>query len=68
MEPADHHNTTGQFDPAVHSFNGTNFVSLAGFPSPIDSKVIGTTQEQDSEFKFNLDYNSGNQLGIGELP
>ncbi|KAF5355502.1 hypothetical protein D9758_006408 [Tetrapyrgos nigripes] len=50
---------------SVHSFNGTNFVSLAGFPSPIDSKVIGTTQEQDSEFKFNLDYNSGNQLGIG---
>ncbi|KAF5355518.1 hypothetical protein D9758_006375 [Tetrapyrgos nigripes] len=54
-----------QFDPAVHSFDGMNFVSLAGFPSPIDTKVIGTTQEQGSGFEFNLDHNSGNQIGIG---
>ncbi|TFK31044.1 hypothetical protein BDQ12DRAFT_619673, partial [Crucibulum laeve] len=26
--PADHHNTFGQFNPAVHSFNGVNSVSL----------------------------------------
>ncbi|KAF5355514.1 hypothetical protein D9758_006376 [Tetrapyrgos nigripes] len=65
VEPADHHDTTGQFDPAVHSFDGMNFVSLGGFPTPIDTKVIRTTQEQDTEFKFNLDYNSGNQLGVG---
>ncbi|KAJ7049707.1 GMC oxidoreductase-domain-containing protein, partial [Mycena amicta] len=26
--PADHHNTTGQFNPAVHGFNGINSVTL----------------------------------------
>ncbi|KAJ6625736.1 aryl-alcohol-oxidase from pleurotus Eryingii [Mycena sp. CBHHK59/15] len=63
--PADHHDTTGQFNPAVHGFDGINTVSLAGFPYPeIDSRVIQTTKEL-SEFPFNLDMNSGYQLGIG---
>ncbi|KDR70983.1 hypothetical protein GALMADRAFT_103022 [Galerina marginata CBS 339.88] len=62
--PADHHNTTGQFDPAVHGFNGINSVSLYGFPEGIDQRVIETTQ-QLVEFPFNLDYNSGYHIGIG---
>ncbi|KAJ7434861.1 aryl-alcohol oxidase, partial [Mycena latifolia] len=62
--PSDHHNTTGQFNPAVHGFHGINAVSLAGFPSPIDSRVIETTVELE-EFPFNLDMNSGYQLGLG---
>ncbi|KAJ7187798.1 aryl-alcohol oxidase precursor [Mycena filopes] len=62
--PVDHHNTTGQFNPAVHGFDGINTVSLAGFPSPVDDRVIETTEEL-SEFFFNLDMNSGYQLGIG---
>ncbi|KAJ7452774.1 aryl-alcohol-oxidase from pleurotus Eryingii [Mycena galericulata] len=62
--PADHHNTTGQFSPAVHGFNGINSVSLAGFPSPVDSRIIATTTELE-EFPFNLDMNSGLPLGIG---
>ncbi|KAJ6594327.1 aryl-alcohol-oxidase from pleurotus Eryingii [Mycena capillaripes] len=62
--PADHHNTTGQFNPAVHGFNGINTVTLSGFPSPIDSRVIGITNEIDG-FPFNLDMNSGYHLGIG---
>ncbi|KAH9475797.1 Pyranose dehydrogenase 1 [Psilocybe cubensis] len=64
--PADMHNTQGQFNPAVHSTTGINSVSLSGFPRPIDSRVIATTQQLD-EFPFNLDMNSGNPLGIGEL-
>ncbi|KAJ7217681.1 alcohol oxidase, partial [Mycena pura] len=63
-QPADHHDTKGQFDPAVHGFNGINSVTLSGFASSIDSRVIETTQE-DTEFPFNLDMNSGFQLGIG---
>ncbi|KAF8066493.1 aryl-alcohol oxidase precursor [Lyophyllum atratum] len=63
--PADHHNTTGQFDPAVHGFSGINSVSLAGFPQPIDSMVIQTTRELSEEFPFNIDTNSGHHLGIG---
>ncbi|KAJ6494975.1 aryl alcohol oxidase [Mycena vulgaris] len=62
--PVDHHNTAGQFNPAVHGFNGINSVTLQGFASPIDSRVIETTQ-QVSEFPFNLDMNSGNPIGIG---
>ncbi|KAJ7743768.1 alcohol oxidase [Mycena metata] len=62
--PADHHNITGQFNPAVHGFSGINSVSLAGFPSPIDSRVIQTTADLP-EFAFNLDMNSGFPLGVG---
>ncbi|KAJ7878671.1 aryl-alcohol oxidase precursor [Mycena leptocephala] len=62
--PSDHHNTTGQFNPDVHGFHGINSVSLAGFPSPVDSRVIETTTEF-GEYPFNLDMNSGYQLGIG---
>jgi hypothetical protein len=62
----DHHNTTGQFDPAIHSTTGVNSVSLAGSPRPnIDPKIIQTTQDLPNEFFFNEDMNSGNQLGLG---
>jgi choline dehydrogenase-like flavoprotein len=49
----------------VHGFNGINSVSLYGFPEPIDGRVIETTK-QLAEFPFNVDYNSGYHLGIGE--
>ncbi|KAK0205619.1 aryl-alcohol oxidase precursor [Desarmillaria ectypa] len=49
VAPADNHDITGQFDPAVHSFNGIN----------------STTAELPDEFPFNVDYNSGYHLGIG---
>ncbi|KAK0235295.1 aryl-alcohol oxidase [Armillaria nabsnona] len=63
--PTDHHNTTGQFNPAVHGFHGITAVSLPGFPSAIQNRVIQTTQELADEFPFNLDCNSGYQLGVG---
>ncbi|KAJ7650798.1 alcohol oxidase [Roridomyces roridus] len=62
--PSDNHNITGEFDPAVHGFDGVNSVTLPGFPSPPDAHVIQATTELE-EFKFNLDMNSGSQLGIG---
>ncbi|KAJ7187788.1 aryl alcohol oxidase [Mycena filopes] len=62
--PADHHNTTGQFDPAVHGFDGINGVSLAGFPSPIAPRVLQASAELE-EFAFNLDMNGGIPLGVG---
>ncbi|KAF8074053.1 pyranose dehydrogenase [Lyophyllum atratum] len=67
-EPADHHNTTGQFNPAVHGFHGINAVSLPGFIYSFDHRVIQATSELPREFPFNLDMNSGNQLGIGWTP
>jgi hypothetical protein len=65
MEPADRHDTSNQFDPLVHSTHGINSVSLAGFPHPIDSRVIRTTEELSDEFPFNLDMNSGDHIGVG---
>ncbi|KAJ6494966.1 aryl-alcohol-oxidase from pleurotus Eryingii [Mycena vulgaris] len=64
LTTSDHHNITGQFNPSVHGFTGINTVSLSGFPSPVDDRIIATTSELE-EFPFNLDMNSGYQLGIG---
>ncbi|KAK0479237.1 aryl-alcohol oxidase precursor [Armillaria novae-zelandiae] len=68
VPPSDNHNTTGQFDPAVHSFTGITSVSLPGVPRDTDSHVIQTTSNLPDEFPFNLDYNSGHHLGIGWAP
>lgn len=65
--PTDHHNTQTQFDPRFHSFTGINAVSLSGFPHSYNDRVIQTTKELPGEFPFNLDYNSGNPLGVGWL-
>ncbi|SJK97998.1 uncharacterized protein ARMOST_01254 [Armillaria ostoyae] len=59
VTPADHHNTTGEFDPNVHSFRGINSVTLPGYPRAIDSHILQTTKELPDSFPFNLDYNSG---------
>jgi choline dehydrogenase-like flavoprotein len=66
IEPHDHHDTTGQFDPAVHSKDGITAVSLAGYPSGIDEMVIDSAHELGGMYEFNLDYNSGDQLGVGK--
>ncbi|KAG6818769.1 hypothetical protein H0H93_001983, partial [Arthromyces matolae] len=66
-DPIDHHDTSGQFDPAVHGYHGTNAVSLHGYPQNIDSRVIQITRDLPDEFPFNLDMNSGDPLGLGYL-
>lgn len=63
--PADHHNTTGQVNPAVHGRRGIVGTSLPGYPQSIDERVIRTTQELSQEFPYNEDANSGKHLGIG---
>jgi len=65
MPPTDHHNITGQFNPAVHGFTGINSVSLNGFSWPdAESRIIETTK-QLPDFPFNLDMNNGRPLGVG---
>ncbi|KAJ3761616.1 hypothetical protein EV360DRAFT_92923 [Lentinula raphanica] len=63
--PADHHNTTGQYDPSIHSLEGINSVSLAGFPQSINEDIVRTSSELGGIFQYNLDMNSGNPLGLG---
>ncbi|KAF7368944.1 hypothetical protein MVEN_00220600 [Mycena venus] len=65
--PADGHNISGQFNPAVHSTHGMTEVSLPGFPWPLGPRVVQATQELPDEFPFNLDMNSGRPLGISWL-
>ncbi|KAI9428999.1 hypothetical protein H4582DRAFT_2155697, partial [Lactarius indigo] len=63
--PADHHNTTGQIDPSIHGKSGPVGISLQGFPTLLDDRVVQTTSLLSSEFPPNYDMNSGNPLGIG---
>ncbi|KAG6856155.1 hypothetical protein H0H87_007010 [Tephrocybe sp. NHM501043] len=65
--PADNHNTQGQIDPTIHGKNGNLAVSLSGFPVPIDQKIVTATKQLGGDFKFNLDLNSGQPLGISWL-
>ncbi|KAJ7259083.1 aryl-alcohol oxidase [Mycena haematopus] len=66
--PADNHDPRDEYDPAVHSTHGINSVSLSGSRWPIfENHVIQTTRELPDEFPFNLDYNSGEPLGVGWL-
>ncbi|KAJ7928449.1 aryl-alcohol oxidase precursor [Mycena leptocephala] len=58
--PTDGHNTTGQFNPAVHGFHGMNAVSLSGSPTgtvEFEARALQVTHELSDQFPFNLDYN-----------
>ncbi|KAF7303842.1 GMC oxidoreductase [Mycena indigotica] len=66
--PADNHDTRGQFNPAVHSTQGINSVSLGGFQFPeYNSHILQTTKELPEKYGFNIDTNSGHPLGLGWL-
>ncbi|KAK0471533.1 hypothetical protein IW261DRAFT_1571830 [Armillaria novae-zelandiae] len=65
VAPADHHNITGEFNPLVHNYDGMNSVSLPEYPQSIDGRIGQATEELPDEFPFNLDLNSGYNLGIG---
>ncbi|KAK1235690.1 hypothetical protein PQX77_001061 [Marasmius sp. AFHP31] len=65
--PVDGHNTTGEFDLAVHGFNGINSVTLSGFRHQVNTRVIQASKSManDSDYRFILDMNSGDHLGVG---
>ncbi|KLO07026.1 aryl-alcohol oxidase precursor [Schizopora paradoxa] len=65
VRSADNHSLVGQFDPAIHGYDGNIEISIRGSETAIDNMVIQTTQELATEFPFNLDMNSGTTLGIG---
>ncbi|KAJ7300526.1 pyranose dehydrogenase [Mycena albidolilacea] len=64
--PVDQHDTRGQYNPAVHSTNGIDSVSLSGSNWPIFSRhIIEATKQLPNDWSFNLDMNSGKPLGLG---
>ncbi|KIJ56360.1 GMC oxidoreductase [Sphaerobolus stellatus SS14] len=65
--PADNRSTAGDFDPAVHGFNGPLAVSLGGFLVPLADRIKAVTAELPGEFPYILDNNGGRPLGVGWL-
>ncbi|KAJ7599861.1 hypothetical protein C8J56DRAFT_2449 [Mycena floridula] len=68
MLPSDGRNASDEFNPAVHGFHGINSVTLASDLHEMDPLVFAATAELSDEFPFNIDTNSGNQIGIGWAP
>jgi len=66
QSPVDNHNTTGEFDPSVHGFDGMLSVSLPGYRTSIGKRGIDAAHQLGGVQSFVLDYNSGNGLGIGK--
>ncbi|KAI0770376.1 alcohol oxidase [Fomes fomentarius] len=62
--PTDGHNTTGQFDPAIHNPHGVVDISVPGEPLAIDTRGLNASRQLSKQFPFNLDYNSGNTIGF----
>ncbi|KAF5327464.1 hypothetical protein D9619_004054 [Psilocybe cf. subviscida] len=67
VPPIDSHNTAGQYLPGNHGTNGVVSVSLQGYNTSIDARVLQATKELPGEFPFNQDLSGGDQpmLGIG---
>ena len=64
-EPADGHDTTGEYDPRFHNKNGMTYVSVSGTPQAVDAKVLEASKQLGGDYAYNLDFNSGDSLGIG---
>ncbi|KAH9476134.1 Pyranose dehydrogenase 1 [Psilocybe cubensis] len=69
VPPVDGHNTTGQFIPSLHGFNGMVPVSLPGNNQSVDSRVLAATGQSGPKFTYNQDMSGGGHslLGIGFL-
>ncbi|EEB91134.1 hypothetical protein MPER_10557, partial [Moniliophthora perniciosa FA553] len=64
VSPADGHDTLRTFDPSIHSLTGNDSVSLPGYPSPIDERVLAASDELGDELAVNLDHHTGYHLGL----
>ncbi|KAF5351358.1 hypothetical protein D9758_008076 [Tetrapyrgos nigripes] len=62
--PTGHHNISGQFDPAVHGFDGINSVTLYSYLRQFDDLAIQSSMLPGAEFPFKLDPNAGTQFGM----
>lgn len=67
MQPTDGRNITGDFDPAVHGFDGMTRISLPNqLQRDFDARFIKAADELGGKFSYNLDMNSGKPLGSGK--
>jgi len=65
--PADHHNTMESSTHLYTGFMASTLLVSRGLVYPFDHHMIQATPELPDEFPFNIDTNSGHQIGIGAL-
>jgi hypothetical protein len=66
VQPTDGRNTTGQYDPIYHNVDGKTHITLPNqLQKLFDQKCFEAAAELGGNFKYNIDMNSGNPLGIG---
>jgi choline dehydrogenase len=64
MQPTSGMNVTGDFNPAIHGYDGPIRVSLPNdFQKIFDVKFFQAADELGGIFNYNVDMNSGNPLG-----
>ncbi|THU96825.1 aryl-alcohol-oxidase from pleurotus Eryingii [Dendrothele bispora CBS 962.96] len=64
--PADKHNTTGQFDPSAYG-SGPLDISLPGYPTELDGRVLNTSKSLGGRVKYTQDLNSGDLVGFSYI-
>ncbi|KAK7054492.1 hypothetical protein VNI00_003690 [Paramarasmius palmivorus] len=62
--PQDGRNLTGEADPSAHGDGPVN-VTLTPTPIDLDLAITDVAKESEGQLAYNLDYNSGDTLGIG---
>ena len=65
--PADNHNTTDQFDPSAYG-SGPLDISLPGYPTELDGRVLNTSKSLGGRVKYTQDLNSGDLVGFSQSP
>ncbi|KAJ3849178.1 hypothetical protein EV368DRAFT_75854 [Lentinula lateritia] len=62
---ADNHSIIDEIDVSIHGSGGPVSFSLPGQLLPTDEHAINTSSKLSAEFPFNLDYSSGDTIGVG---
>ena len=55
----------GKVNPLAHGL-GPVQVSLSGSPIPLDERVLDAAEELSDEYPYNVDMNSGDEIGLGK--
>jgi choline dehydrogenase len=67
VQPTDGRNITGDFNPAIHGFDGMTRTSLPNqLQRPLAERFFSAAVELGGNFEVNLDMNSGRPLGASK--
>ncbi|KAK0459062.1 aryl-alcohol oxidase-like protein [Desarmillaria tabescens] len=66
VSPAGGHDTTDQEDPSIHG-NGPVQVSVGGFPTELDGRVVDASKKLGGRFPYTVDLNAGQFMGVSYM-